>query len=47
MDWVQIGNRGHWTGKSHFEYHGCPNWGLWARRYHWDSGYLMMSKERR
>jgi len=47
MDWVQIGNRGHWTGKSHTEFHGCPNWGNWARRPHFDSGYLMMSKERR
>jgi hypothetical protein len=46
MDWIQIGNRGHWTGKSHFEYHGCPGWANQARRHHWDSGYLLLAKER-
>ena len=46
MDWIQIGNRGHWTGKSHFEYHGCASWANSRSRGHWDSGYLMMAKAR-
>jgi len=47
MDWIQIGNRGHVTGKSHFEHHGCPNWGLIKNRPHYDSGYLMLAKLRK